>query len=212
MEFTLLQKVSLLITSGLLTSALGMYLGRRIDSLWALIPLIGVFIVGAFGVQYAAGISPAMGIAANLAWCLAAGLMMGPAVNVAEEVIGWQSVCAAFVGSAAVLAACGAFGMKSGVDFSPMGQYLMIGLWAIIIIGLIGLFWTMESWLHALVALVGMFIFAGFMVYDFFRLTQTENTWQAAVKLSVQLELDFWNFFLRLLEVLMYVAQYMPKK
>ena len=48
-----------------------------------------------------------------------------------------------------------------------------------------------------------MVIFAGGFLFKFFRLSQSENTWEQAVQLTMSLYLTFANFFIYLLQYLL---------
>ena len=41
-------------------------------------------------------------------------------------------------------------------------------------------------------------------MYDIFRVSRSENTWEAAVRMTMRLYLDFANFFI-------YLLQYLPR-
>lgn len=199
---TLFAKVSILLAATMCTAALGTYLGRNIKSIAAFIVLVVLFLGGCFGVFLAAHASPELGVAALLAWGLVTGLFMGPAIESYAEELGWQTVFGAFAGTAGVMALCGGIGLFSGIDFSHMGLFLGIALFGLIIFGLIRIFVRMSREVNMGFAAIGMIIFAGYFLFDFFRLGHSENTWEKAIGLTVSIFLDFVNFFLHLLQFL----------
>ena len=201
-ESTLLAKVSLLLCCCMLIGAFGTYLGRNVRSFGMFILLAVLFIGGTIGVYFAAGVSPGVGVAVLFLWTLVSGLFMGPAIGGYAERLGWQTVCLAYAGSAGVMAGTGAIAMFSGIDFSGMGSYLLIGLFGLIIVGVIGIFWRMSRTINIIYSLFGMAIFAGYFLYDFHRLKVSQNTWEDAVRLTMSIYLDFINFLLYLLQFL----------
>ncbi|MDR3616596.1 MAG: Bax inhibitor-1 family protein [Candidatus Obscuribacterales bacterium] len=199
---TLFAKVSVLLALTMATAALGTYLGRGIRSFVAFIVLLVLFMGGCLGVFLAAHASPELGVAALLAWGFVTGLFMGPAIETYAEDLGWQTVFGAFAGTAGVMALCGGFGLLSGIDFSHMGFILGIALFGLIIFGLIRIFVRMSREVNMGFAALGMIVFAGYFVFDFFWLGQSENTWEKAIGLTVSIFLDFVNFFLYALQFL----------
>lgn len=201
-EMTLLSKVALLLSGSMLIGAFGTYLGRSIQSLGAFIALAVLFIGGVIGVFFMASASPPVGITALFAWVFVSGLFIGPAIQNYAERLGWQTVFLAYAGTGGVMAVTGMIGMFSGVDFSGLGPILMFGLFGLIIAGIVGIFWRMSKTVNIVYSLLGMVIFAGYFLFDFFRLTKSENTWESAIRLTMAIYLDFINFLLYLLQFL----------
>jgi len=52
-------------------------------------------------------------------------------------------------------------------------------------------------------SILGMIVFAAYFLYDIFRVSRSENTWEAAVRMTMRLYLDFANFFIYLLQYLL---------
>lgn len=122
------------------------------------------------------------------------------------EKLGWQTVFGAYLGTAGVMAVCGAVAMLSGINFGALGGILFFALLGLIVVGIIGIFIRMSRQFNMVYSIFGMIIFAGYFLYDFFRLAHSENTWAKAVELTVSIYLDFLNFFLYLLQFLAAVA------
>lgn len=201
-ELTLLSKVALLLSGSLLIGAAGTYLGRAIQSIGAFILLAVLFIGGAIGVMFLASAPPAVGITSLFVWVFISGLFIGPSIEMYAKKLGWQTVFLAYAGTGGVMALTGAVGMFSGVDFSGLGPILMFGLFGLIIAGIVGIFWRMSRTVNIVYSLIGMVIFAGYFLFDFFRLTKSENTWESAIRLTMAIYLDFINFLLYLLQFL----------
>lgn len=199
---TLYAKVGFLLAGSMLLSALGVYIGRYMASMFSLIVLAILFIGGAFGLHIAAQAGPGIGISYLLCWTFIAGLFIGPAIQLYAQQLGWQTVGMAFLGTAGAMTVFGGIGMFSGIDFSGMGSYLAVALWLLIIVGIVSMFIRMSREGNILYAIAGLIIFSGYFIFDFFRLSKAENSWPAAINLSANLFLDFVNFMMKLLELL----------
>lgn len=194
-------KVAMLLSMSMLLGAAGTWVGRNVRSLGACIGLGVVFLLGTIGVFFAAAASPGVGIAALAAWTFVSGLFIGPVVGQFSDEFGWKTVGGIFASTAGAMAICGMIGLFSGIDFSGMGTYLMIALFGLIIAGVIGIFVRMSRTTNIIYHLLGMLIFSGYFIFDFFRLGHTENTWEKAIQLTMSIYLDFLNFFLHLLQL-----------
>ncbi len=124
---------------------------------------------------------------------------LGPTINHYVASLGWQTVFLCFLGTGGVAAACGAIGALSGRDFSNMGKYLMFALLALIVVGIVNIFVAFSSGVTIIYCPIGMAVFAGFFIYDFFRISKAENTWFNAITATMEIYLDFINFLLYLL-------------
>jgi FtsH-binding integral membrane protein len=194
-------KVALLLTMSMLGGAAGTWCGRNIRSGATMIGLGIAFILGTIGVFFAAHAGAGIGIAALAAWTFVSGLFIGPVINSYKEELGWQTVGGIFAGTAGVMAVCGIVGLFSGVDFSGMGTYLMFALFGLIIVGVIGIFVRLSRTINIVYSILGMIIFSGYFLFDFWRLGHSENTWEKAIGLTMSLYLDFLNFFLHALQL-----------
>lgn len=196
---SLMAKVMMLLSGSLVISSIGSYMGLGITSGWVIFGLFVVLIVGIFGVAAMAAASPALGVAGLAIWTFLNGLTMGPAVNFYAAEIGWQTVTFSFMGTAAIMAALGCWGAFSGRDFSSWGKWLFLGLLGLIIIGVIGMFTGFGHSFNLLYSVAGMVIFAGYFVFDFFRLSRSEDNDFNAVMITMNIYLDFVNFWFSLM-------------
>lgn len=198
---TLFTKVMFLLTMSMGVAAGGAYLGRGIRSFGAIIGLGIAFIIGAIVVFVSANAAPPVAISILLAWTFIAGLFMGPTLQMYSEELGWQPVMLCFAGTSGIMAVCGMIGMLSGIDFSGMGTYLMIALLGMIIFGVVAMFVRMSRTVNIVHAIIGVILFSGYFIFDFFRLSKSADTWPEAVRLSASLFVDFLNVFLYLLQL-----------
>lgn len=200
---TLLTKVAILLCMCMGMGSAGAYCGRNLRVTLGMFFLLFILLLGGlFAIFAAAHASPVAGAAVLAGWTFLLGLFMGPAVQAYSEELGWQSVFLAFVGTTGVMAACGGIGMFSGINFSGLGPILGVGLWGLIIFGVIAIFVRMSREVNIGYSLMGMIIFAGYFLYDFFRLSKSENTWEAAIQLTTAIYLDWVNFFFDLLRLM----------
>lgn len=196
---SLMAKVMMLLSGSLVISSIGSYMGLGITSGWVIFGLVVVLFLGIFGVAALAATSPALGVAGLAIWTFLNGLTIGPAVNMYAAVIGWQTVTFSFMGTAAIMAALGCWGAFSGRDFSAWGKWLFIGLLGLIVVGVIGMFTGFGHSFNLLYSVAGMVIFAGYFVFDFFRLSRSEDNDFNAVMITMNIYLDFVNFWLWLM-------------
>ncbi len=196
---SLMAKVMMLLSGSLVISSIGSYMGLGITSGWVIFGLVVVLFLGIFGVAALAATSPALGVAGLAIWTFLNGLTIGPAINMYAAVIGWQTVTFSFMGTAAIMAALGCWGAFSGRDFSAWGKWLFIGLLGLIVVGVIGMFTGFGHSFNLLYSVAGMVIFAGYFVFDFFRLSRSEDNDFNAVMITMNIYLDFVNFWFSLM-------------
>ncbi len=178
MELSIYGKVALLLTMSMLLGGLGCWAGQKLKSVALFVVLAILFLAGAFVVPHFAAVSTASGIIALAGWTFISGLFVGPTIHYYAEEIGWKTVALAFFGTAGVMAICGLVATFSGINFSGLGSLLGIALFGLIIAGIIRLFSTWGKDANILYSSLGILIFAGYFLYDFFTLAHTENTWQ----------------------------------
>lgn len=197
----LFSKVALLLTGAMGLSAVGSLLGAGITSLAGIIVLAIAFIAGAFFVPFAAKKSPQAGITALAVWTFISGLFIGPTLNFYVHALGGNLVFLCFLGTGGVMAACGAIGALSGRDFSNMGKWLMFALLGLIVVGIFNIFVAFSTGVDIVYCLIGIAIFAGFFIFDFFRLSKAEDNWFNAVTGTMEIYLDFINVLLFVLRL-----------
>ena len=198
----LLAKVMCLLSLSIASGGVGAYLARNLSG-W--LPVIGLFVVaiiGMFVVQEAGGGYVAVGLL--MGWSGVFGAMTGPLLNQAVSTEGPGIVIQALTGTTAVMVITGIIAMTSGINFSALAPILMIALLGLIVVGLIGIFVRFSRTVNIVYSIFGLVIFSGFFLVKFFRLSQSENTWESAVRLSLSLYVTFVNFFIHLLQLLMF--------
>jgi FtsH-binding integral membrane protein len=105
------------------------------------------------------------------------------------------------VTTAAVTLAAGAYGTTTKRDLSGMGSILTIGLIAVIVASLVGIFVQMPL-LHLGIAAVSAVLFTGFLVFDLNRVANARGVTEGqTILLAVSVYLDIFNLFLALLRI-----------
>lgn len=208
---SLFGKTMMVLTVMMGTGAVGAYLGAGLGAGLALVLAI-VWLLMTIGTVVALAAAKAnptylpVGVGITAIWTFMSGLVTGPAIAQYAVELGQNTVFGAFLGTSAVMAICGGIGMLSKRNFSSLGGLLSIGLWGIIIVGLVGCFISFSSTFNIAYSLFGLVLFAGYFIFDFWRVRAMgeagENDWPTAMLLSMSLYLDFLNFFLFLLRLL----------
>ncbi|TMC20036.1 MAG: Bax inhibitor-1/YccA family protein [Chloroflexi bacterium] len=107
----------------------------------------------------------------------------------------------AFLMTALTSLGLGIYAWTTKRDFSRLGDYLFFGLLLLIVAGLIQIFF--HSPIFALiVALVGVAIFSGYMLYYIQRAKYMADTMPNAIGLTVSIFITVLNLFLYILELL----------
>lgn len=197
----LMAKVMSLLCPTLAAAGAGAYTGRRIRG-W--LPIIGLFAASVIGLFVIRALGDGvLAITLLLGWGFVNGMMLGPIVAFALEAEGPQVVVQALTGTTAVMMATGLIVFVTGIDFSFLMPLLFVGLMGLIVVGLVGIFVRFSRGMTLGYSVLGMVIFAGYFLFDFFRASKSANTWEQAIQLTTKLYLDFANFFIYLLQFLL---------
>ncbi len=201
----LLAKVMCLLSLSIAAGGVGAYLGRNIQSLIAAIGLFILAIVGMFVVRAAGGGYLAVGLL--MGWSTIFGMMIGPFLSYAISEEGPGIVIQSLTGTTAVMMITGIVAMTSGINFSALGPILLIGVLGLVVVGLVGMFVRFSRTVNIVYSIFGIVIFSGLFLFKFFRLSQSENTWEAAVAHAMSIYVTFVNFFISLLQLLLAVKK-----
>jgi FtsH-binding integral membrane protein len=197
----LLAKVLGLLAPTIAMAGVGAYLGRNIHGILPLIGLLAVSIVGMFIIRAFGGSDIA--IVLMMAWGVGNGMMLGPLVALAVEEGGPQIIIQALTGTTAVMLLAGFIALATGVDLTFLAPIYLLAVFGLVIVGLVGMFVRFSRAGNLAYSLIAMVVFAGGFLFKFFRLSQSENTWEQAVQLTMSLYLTFANFFINLLQYLL---------
>jgi len=171
--------------------------------LFILAPLVMVFVIS-FGIQRLAPSTAQL-----LFWVFSA--LMGISLSSIFLVFTHTSIVRVFFITAASFGALSLFGYTTRRDMSGMGSFLMMGLFGVVIAGLVNLF-IASSALQFIVSVVGVLVFAGLTAWDTQRLKNEyiygyagaggDVAERAAINGALSLYLNFINLFTLLLQLL----------
>jgi FtsH-binding integral membrane protein len=100
-----------------------------------------------------------------------------------------------------VTLAAGWYGTTTKRDLSGMGGILMVGLIAVVVASLVGLFIHLPV-LYLGIAVVSAVLFSAFLVYDLNRVANAQGVTEGqTILLAVSVYLDIFNLFLALLRI-----------
>ncbi len=141
-------------------------------------------------------------------WVYAA--MVGASLSVIFLVYTSTSITQAFFVSAAAFAGLSLYGYTTQRSLTGMGSFLMMGLFGIIIAGLVNIF-LQSSALQFAISSIGVLVFAGLTAYDTQKLKEEyiyalqgmdeASVGRSAIMGALNLYLDFLNIFLFLLQL-----------
>jgi modulator of FtsH protease len=101
----------------------------------------------------------------------------------------------------AVTLAAGAYGYTTKRNLSGLGGVLMIGLIAVVLASLVGIFVQLPA-LYLGISVVSALLFTGFLVFDLNRVANARGASEGdTILLAVSVYLDIFNLFLALLRI-----------
>ena len=107
--------------------------------------------------------------------------------------------------TAALVLALGGYAWTTKRDLSGMGAYLMAGLIAVLLAGLVGfvlsLFGIPMGIFGFLLSVVTAILFSGFVMYDLQRLKYAEAGRDDAIMLAISIYLSVYNLFISILQI-----------
>jgi modulator of FtsH protease len=113
----------------------------------------------------------------------------------------------AAVTTAALVLALGAYAWTTKRDLTGMGTFMTVALFAVIIAGLINLFFLHSGLLALLISAVTAVLFSAYLMYDLQRLKNTPvGTQGDAILFAVAIYLDIFNIFLAILQIFGFVG------
>jgi uncharacterized protein len=149
--------------------------------------------------------SMSAGAARIMLFCFAG--LMGLSLSSIFLVYQLGSIFQVFFISAATFGATALYGYTTNRDLSSMVSFLMMGLFGLIIAGIVNIF-LQSSVMAFVISVIGVLIFVGFTAYDMQDIKNTyyesygEEREKAGVIGALNLYLDFVNIFVNLLQLL----------
>jgi FtsH-binding integral membrane protein len=189
---SLLGKTSFLFAIYMGVASVAAYLGQGITSNWTVLGIFIGCIVCIIAMRVVSATSALLGASFAVALAFLLGLCLGSVVADTVHHKGWEPIVFAFGGTSAAALGFGSYGYLTKRDFSSWGPGLFFALLALIVAMLVvSLTGAAVGWLGWL----GMLLFSGYFIYDANQLRRSENTWESAIFNSINLFLDFVNFF-----------------
>ncbi len=209
-ENSILSKVFGWMTAGLGISAiaaLGSYYFLGDIIMVAYLPLIIIELI--MVLVFSAKINSLSPIAAKvcfIAYSIVNGLTLS-SIFFAYEI---GSIYTTFFIAASMFAVAAIYGKVTKKNLAGVGTYLIMGVWGLIIAGIVNIF-IQNSMLDFIVSAAGVIIFVGLTAYDVNKikdlsveagnLEENESIQKIVIWAALQLYLDFINLFLRLLRL-----------
>ena len=129
--------------------------------------------------------------------------LMGLSFSTIFVVYNLGSIVSAFMGAAVLFAVMSIYGYFTKRNLDSFGQYLFVGLIAIIIASVINIF-IGSSVFAMVISAIGILVFLGLTAYDTQKIREmvsVDNDGKAEVLGALSLYLDFINLFLMLLQL-----------
>jgi modulator of FtsH protease len=189
-------------------TVIGAWIGTRTAAIIMASPMISmlVLLAGVIGLQFAIAKyrNSAVGIALLLLMTGLLGWWLGPLLNVALSMSnGMQLVGYAAVGTGVIFFAMGAVASTSKRDFSFMGKFLFVGMWALLLAIIANYFLQIPALALTISTLV-IVVFSLFLVYDLQRIMRGGETNYVMATTGVYMSL--FNIFANLLHLLLAFA------
>jgi FtsH-binding integral membrane protein len=119
-----------------------------------------------------------------------------------------ESIARVFFISASVFGGMSLYGYTTRRDLTGMGHFLIMGVWGLLVAGLVNLF-LKSSALHFAGSLLGVLIFTGLTAYDtqaikemYMEMDEQDTASRKALFGALMLYMDFINIFVHLLQFL----------
>ena len=196
--------------SGLLITGIVAYMIANTSLINAFYPLVQT----PFGMKHSATPLAMIAMFAPLAFVLVLSLgvnRMGASLTNIFLIYTQESIVRVFFITAATFGATSLYGYTTKADLSRMGSFLMMGLFGIVIAGLVNLFFQ-SSALQFAISVIGVVVFTGLTAYDTQRIKAdyvqyayaegTEGAGKRSVFDALSLYLNFINLFTLLLQLL----------
>ncbi len=207
----LLGQVMGLLAFSMLFTAGGYLVGRALGPLGMIIGIVGALVTVlalsfarakmssgvALGVFYLFSVFEGMALGLILDSYLARGMGM-VVVNAATTTAGLVLVLSAYA-------------WTTKRDLSGMGTYLMAGLLAVLLAGLVmmvlSLFGVPMGIFGFLLSVVTAILFSGFVMYDLQRLKYAEASRDDAIMLAISIYLSIYNLFISILQIFGFLSK-----
>src|SRR6266581_843960 len=200
-----LRNTYLLLALTMVPTVIGAFIGMATAGVIMASPIISslVMLAVVIGLQFgiAANRNSAIGIGLLLLMTGLLGWFLGPLLNYALAMRnGMQLVGYAAVGTGVIFFAMGAVATTTKRDFSFMGKFLFVGMWALLIAMVANMFFQIPALALTISTLV-IVVFSLFLLYDLNRIVRGGETNYIMATTGVYMSL--FNIFANLLQILL---------
>ncbi len=202
---TLVGQVMGLLAFSMLFTAGGYLVGRALGPAGMIISIVGT-LACVLALSFArAKMSSTVALGLFYAFSVFEGMALGLIID-SYLARGMGSVVVnAATTTAALVLALGGYAWTTKRDLSGMGAYLMAGLLAVLLAGLVGivlsLFGIPMGIFGFLLSVVTAILFSGFVMYDLQRLKNAEAGRDDAIMLAIGIYLSVYNLFISILQI-----------
>ncbi|KAF7721051.1 hypothetical protein EC973_005516 [Apophysomyces ossiformis] len=123
--------------------------------------------------------------------------LVGTVVTFYDKTIVLQALIITF----GVFVALTLFTLQSKWDFSGLAPILFVGIWILILAGLVQMFIPFSKGFELALAIAGVVIFSGYIIFDTYLIFNRFSP-EDYIMASVSLYMDIINLFLRILQIL----------
>jgi len=148
-----------------------------------------------------------IGMTFVLAFTFISGMTLYPALAHYEMLLGPTTLLRAIGVSAVAFIVAAGIASRTSFDFSFLGGFLMIGLVAIVIMGLVSMFIGFSTITGLVYSLVGIAVFVGYVLFDVNRIAHQGISEAHVPWVVLSLYLDFINLLLFVLQLLGILGQ-----
>ncbi|MBA2448617.1 MAG: Bax inhibitor-1/YccA family protein [Chloroflexi bacterium] len=195
---TLVGQVMGLLAFSMLFTAGGAVVGRMLGPGGMLISIVGS--IGCLIALWFLKTKPVVNLGLFYAFSVFEGMALGLIIDsYVARGLGSVVINAATT-TAGLTLALGAYAWTTKRDLSGMGGYLMAGLLAVILAGLVGIF-IQSTMFHFIVSAATAMLFSGYVMYDIQRLKYAEGGSGDAILMAVSIYLSVFNLFLAILRI-----------
>ena len=200
-----LRNTYLLLALTMVPTVIGAFIGLSTTAFVVANPGLSsiVMLVGVIGLQFgiAANRNSGIGVALLLLMTGILGWWLGPILNFALAMQnGPQLIGYAAVGTGVILFSMAAVATTTKRDFSFMGKFLFVGMWALVLAAVANIFLHIPA-LALTVSTLAIVIFSLFLLFDLNRIVRGGETNYVMAATGVYMSL--WNIFANLLYLLM---------
>ncbi|WP_188499362.1 Bax inhibitor-1/YccA family protein [Pullulanibacillus pueri] len=182
---------------GLIVATVGLFTGQYVPPALFL-PLAIVEIVMIFMMIFARK-RKSMGYMMMFAFMFISGLTLYPAISYYVSAMGADVVLRAAAITAVAFGGTALYAVISKRDFRFIGGFLFISVIALFFMGILQIFFPVSGTAELIYSAFGIFIFIGYTLYDFSRLTLNGFTDRDIPMIVVSIYLDIVNLFLFIL-------------